>query len=311
VSAPLTQRLAAVLARVLCVAALAALAGCGSVVRVAYNNGDFALRMIANDYFDLHGEQVELFKARFARLHEWHRREELPRYALALESAAQRVARGVAAEDVAWAIDTVRARYRALAARAIDESLPLLATFTPQNLAALDRKLESGNQRYVKEYLTADDAANENARADSIAGRFEEWLGQVSAEQRRLIAAFVRAEPRHHALRFDDRKARQREFVRALWEREAPGLLRERLHALFVDFEARRAPEYARSAARWQERLAGLIVGVAANASGRQRDHAAARLLRYAEDFRALAAEGRPRGEGVAHGEKSGIQGMM
>jgi hypothetical protein len=279
--------------RALAIVALATLAGCGSVVRVAYNNGDFALRMVANDYFDLQGAQVELFKARFARLHEWHRREELPRYALALESAAQRVARGVTADDVAWAIDTVRARYRALVAQTIDESLPLLATLTPENLTALDRKLESGNRKYVKEYLTADGAASENVRAESIAGRFEEWLGHVSADQRRLVAAFVRAQPGHLALHFENRQARQREFVQALRERGDPALMRERLRAVFLDYESRRAPEYARSSAEWQERLAGLIVAVIGVATREQREHAAARMARYAEDFRTLAAEGR------------------
>jgi len=299
----LSRRLAAALARALCVVALAALAGCGSVVRVAYNNGDFALRMVANDYFDLQGEQVALFKARFARLHEWHRREELPRYAAALESAAQRVARGITAEDVAWAIDTARARYRALAAQAIDESLPLLATLTPANFAALDRKLESANRKFVDEYLAVEGTAGENARAESMAGRFEEWLGRVSAEQRRLVAAFVRAQqPRHHALRLEDRKVRQGEFVQALHERGDAYLLRERLRAVFLDYESRRAPEYARSSAEWQERLAGLIVAVVGVATREQREHAAARMLRYATDFRALAVEG------LAHGTRAAGQ---
>lgn len=284
-------QLAALGARALCLAALVTLAGCGSAVRVAYDNGGFALRLVANDYFDLAGEQTELFKARFARLHEWHRREELPRYAAALESAAQRVARGVSADDVAWAFETVRARYRALVGRAIDEALPLLATLGPENLAALDRKLESGNRKYAAEYLSEDAAASEKARAEAIAGRFEDWLGRVSAGQRRLIAAFVHAQPGYLAARFEDRRARQREFVQALRERGDPAQLRERLRGVLLDFESRRTPEYARSAAEWQERLAALIVGVAGVATREQRDHAAARLMRYAADFRELAAE--------------------
>lgn len=292
-------------ARALALVALAALGGCGSVVRVAYNNGDFALRMVANDYFDLSAEQARLFDARFARLHEWHRREELPRYAAALEDAAGRVARGITAEDVAWAIGTVRARYRALVARAIDEALPLVAGLTPDNLAALERKLESGNRRYAAEYLSADAAANERARADSIAGRFEEWLGRISAEQRRLIAAYVQAQPRHLALRFEDRTARQRELVRTLGARDDPALVRERLRALFLDYESRRADEYARSSAEWQQRLAGLVVGIAASATRDQRDHAAGRLRRYAADFVALAAEGKAGGDQLAVGSES------
>ncbi|MCZ7566824.1 MAG: DUF6279 family lipoprotein [Burkholderiales bacterium] len=284
-------RRASFAARAFAVVAVVALAGCGSVVRIAYNNGDFALRMVADDYLDLRAEQARLLDASLARLHAWHRREELPRYAAALEDAAERVARGVTAEDIVWATDTVRARYRALVARAIDESLPLAAALTPDNLSALERKLASGNRKYAAEYLSADAAAAQRARADAIAGRVEEWLGQVSAEQRRLIAAYVQAQPQHLALRFEDRKARQREFVRTLGERALPARQRDRLRALFLDYESGRTAAYARSSAEWQRRLADLVLDIAASATREQRDHAADRLRRYAVDFRLLAAE--------------------
>jgi len=290
VSGPVRARLAA---GFVVTAVAVALAGCASVVRMAYNNGDIAVRMMANEYLDLQGNQAELFKVRLARLHEWHRLEELPRYAEAFDSAAARVTRGATREDVEWAVVTVSARYRALAGQAVDESIPVLVTLTPGNFTALEKKFEASNRKFTREHIDGAPAEREAARIEAISDRFEEWLGSVSAAQQRLIAEYVRAQPANQALRLADRKTRQRELLEILrWERD-PAVMREKLHAFFVDYEARRDPAFVRASRQWQERVVTLVADILAVASPAQREYAAARLKRYAEDCRALADEGR------------------
>jgi hypothetical protein len=294
VSSP-TRALRAGVLGVIVVAATAVLAGCSSVVRVAYNNGDIAVRMMADEYLDLQGEQAALFKVRLARFHEWHRLEELPRYAQVLDSAAARVRRGVTREDVVWAVATIRERYRALALQGIDAAIPVLATLTRQNLGALEKKFAASNRKFADEYLAGDPAARAKAREDAIGARFDEWLGSVSAAQQRLIGSYVRAQPGIQAMRHADRKARQRQLVSLLGSGREPSVLRERLRALFVDYEAQRSADYARAAREWEGRVITLVTKVLQAASPAQREYAAERLTRYAEDFRALAEEGRER----------------
>ena len=281
-------------------ALVAALAGCASFVRVAYNNGDFALRMVANEYLDLQGTQTEVFKVRFARLHEWHRVEELPRYADALDSAAARVRRGATRDDVAWAVATIRERYRVLAAQAVDEAIPVLVTLTPANLDALKKKFEASNAKFYEEHLAGDAAARRSSRQAledafelPVVARFEEWLGSVSDSQRRLIENYVRTQHANQALRLTDRKARQQELLDLLGREHDPSALRGRLRTFFVDYDARRSAEFARASREWEERVITLITEVLDAASQAQREYAAARLTRYAEDFRVLAGEGR------------------
>ena len=138
------------------VVAAAALSGCGSAMRVAYNNGDVALRFMAHEYFDLHGEQSDQLKAQLARFHTWHRREELPRYAVLFGSAGERLSRGLTREDVVWAMAAVRARYQATVEQGVDEFAPVAATFRPDNLEALERKLAENNEKFAKEFLSGD-----------------------------------------------------------------------------------------------------------------------------------------------------------
>src|SRR2546423_10712058 len=136
----------------LVVAACLCVAGCAGVVRVAYNNSDFALRMMADRYFDLQSEQEDYLQKQLAHFHEWHRREELPIYARTLSGAADRIKRGVQREDVAWAVGEVRERYRALLVQAIEDGGPVLATLKAENLQALEKKLAADNAKFANEY---------------------------------------------------------------------------------------------------------------------------------------------------------------
>jgi hypothetical protein len=290
--------------------AAAALSGCGSAVRVAYNNGDIALRFIAHDYFDLHGEQSDLLKAQLARLHAWHRREELPRYAALFNGAADRLDKGLAREDVAWAIASVRERYRALAEQAADEAAPLMATLRPDNFGALERKLAENNEKFAREFLTGDATKQAQARAKRLTGWFEDWLGSLTREQEALVAQFVQLQPELNRIRSEDRKRRQHEFVALLRAHQKSPDLGARLRDFLVNWERERGPEHRRMAREWEERLVTLIVDMDRTLTPKQRTHVVQRFARFADDARILAREGRPAGTtaAVSIGEASVAQ---
>jgi hypothetical protein len=274
-------------------AAALALAGCGTVVRLAYNNADYALRVAAHEWFDLHGEQSDLMRVGIEDFHAWHRRYELPAYARLFDEAADRVARGLAREDVQWAIDAVRARYRVLAEQAVEEIAPVAATFTPANYAALERKMAEGNDKLRKDFATVDPAKRERARFKTVAGRFEEWIGPLTAEQTELVRTFVRDGAAMVPAMVDDRRRRQRELVRLLEEYRTSPTLRAKLTAYVLDVERGRGAEYARLAKAREAELVRLVLDLDRTLTPKQRDHAVAKLRRYADDFTQLARQGR------------------
>lgn len=280
--------------------AAAALSGCGSAMRVAYNNGDIALRFIAHDYFDLHGEQSDLLKVQLARLHAWHRREELPRYAAMFNGAADRLDRGLARADVTWAIAAVRERYRVLVEQAADEAAPLLATLRPDNFAALERKLADNNEKFAREFLAGDASKQARARAKRLTGLFADWLGDLTREQEALVAEFVQLQPELNRIRFEDRRRRQHEFVALVRAHQKSPDLAARLRDYLVHWERDRGPEHRRMARDWEERLVTLIVDMDRTLTPKQRAHAVQRFARFADDARILAREGRAAGTTAA-----------
>jgi hypothetical protein len=281
-------------------AAALALAGCGGAVRVAYNNGDLALRFVAHDYLDLHGDQQEVLKERLDRFHAWHRRQELPQYAGLFDGAAGRVERGLAREDVEWAIAAVRARYRRLVEHAADESAPLVATLQPENLAALERKLAANNEKFAREFLAGDTEKQTRARAKRLSGLFEDWLGDLTAEQEALIARFAREQPELNRIRLEDRRRRQAELVALLREHRSSPDIAARLRDYFVNWERDRGAEHRRQAREWEERLVTLVLEIDRSLTPRQRRVFVRKLDAYAEDARILAQQGRPAGTTAA-----------
>jgi len=287
------------IARWACAAlAAASLAGCGAVVRLAYNNADYAARVAAHEWFDLHGDQSDLMRARIDDFHAWHRRYELPAYGRLFSGAADRVARGLTREDVQWALDGVRARYRALAEQAAADIAPVAATFTPANFKALERKMAENNAKFEKDVLKLDPAKRERNRFKTITGRFEEWLGSLTPAQEELVRRFVRSGSDMLPVMLEDRKRRQRELVRLLETYRTSPELASRLAAYLADIERGRGPEYAALARAREAEFVQLVLDLDRTLTPKQRDHAVAKLRSYADEFNVLAGEGRadPRG---------------
>ncbi|MGH8681289.1 MAG: DUF6279 family lipoprotein [Burkholderiales bacterium] len=278
----------------------AALGGCGSVARIAYNHGDFALRMMANDYLDLQTEQEDLLKAQLGRFHDWHRREELPLYAGILQGAADRLAQGLKREDVTWAFGAVRARYRVFVLQAADESAPVMATLKPDNYAALAKKFADTNLKFTQEYLGPDQAKRDRARAKRLVERFEFFMGDLTDAQVALVERFVQSQPRISEVRLADRRRRQQEFVALLRQYQASPELAERLRGYFVDWESGRGLEHAKHAREWEERLVQLVLDVDATLTPGQRQRIGARFEALAQDCLVLAQQGRPSGATAA-----------
>jgi len=268
----------------------ASLASC-SATRVAYDNADTALRFMVPSYVDLDAAQTEDLRLRIAQFHRWHRVNELPAYAELMRSASQRAARGITAEDVAWGLANVRAHYRRLGAKAAEEAAPVLATLAPDQVAGIERKFAANNQKFAGEYLVSDDAKRRRAQARRVLERFRDFTGDLTPEQEARIERFALVHEKHVALRFEDRRRWQRDFVAALKQQHHAQELGRNLAEMFTKPELRRSEEFIREDKRWDEDLGELIVDLDRSLSQKQRARVVQRLSDYAEDFAALSGE--------------------
>lgn len=273
---------------VLPLAVCALLASC-SATRFAYDNADTALRFMASSYLELDKAQAEDMRLRIVRFHQWHRANELPAYAALMRSASARAARGITAEDVAWGLANLRARYHSFAAKAAEDAAPVLVTLAPDQIAALEHRFAENNQKYAKEFLAADGGKRRRAQVDRVLERFSDFAGELTPDQEARIERFVVAHESHVALRFEDRRQLQRNVIAALKEPRSAHDLGASLAEMFSHPERRRSEAFIREDKAWEEDLGQLVVELDRTLSPKQRARVVRRLADYADDFAALA----------------------
>lgn len=276
---------------------LALLTGC-SAIQFAYNNVQTAARFMVSDYVDFDSAQADEFRARFAQFHDWHRVRELPVYASLLAEAGGRIQRGLAEDDVRWAVVTTRDRYHVLAARAIEEAAPMLVAMTPAQVQEIEKGIAEKNAKFEKDNINADQRKVLKRRIGQMEDYFKEWLGSLTSAQEDLIGNFVRGHADLTALRYSDRRRWQREAIAALRAhagnrgdavQPAAAKLTVVLTDLIVQPEKGRQPAIRQALAHYDDELVALVLAIDRTLSAEQRARAVKRMQAYADDFTALS----------------------
>jgi uncharacterized protein DUF6279 len=269
------------------------LAGCSGMTRLAYNNADIILRKMANDWFDLDAGQSDELKARMRRFHQWHRANELPQYVAFLRTAERRFTKGLTADDVAWGMSTARSRFRALAAKAVEEAAPVLAGLSPDQVSVLEHKLAESNAKYVRENLPGDERKRIRVQTRRMVESLRQWTGELTRDQEARVERFARAHDRFAVMRFEDRVRGQREAIALLRKRLPANELAPRLVQNFTEPDSRRSEEYRREEKRWETDFGRLLVEVSGTLTQAQRAHVVKSIGDYADDFSILAGDAR------------------
>jgi hypothetical protein len=278
-------------ARVAVFVALAAVLVSCSFTRLAYNQADTAASWMADDYFDLNGNQKTELQERFSRFHAWHRREQLPEYAQFMRTAQTRVQDGLTSSEVLWFVDGLRTRYHKMARQAVPDAAALLATLTPAQIENLQRKWAKDNRKYAKERkLNGTPEERQEYEAKRVAKHFKEWLAPLNTEQEQRVLAGVREMPDLSHERYEERLRRQQAFLQLLAHRnEERRSFEARLTDWLTKWERTRSPEYQKKLdAYWQQR-AELFSSLERSLTAEQRNASLQRMASYAEDFTQLA----------------------
>lgn len=286
--------------RILILAAcLVVLSGC-SMLRLGYGQLDTYAAWTADEHFDLDPQQKQEFRTRFERLHEWHRREQLPDYAAFFAQIRRRLEKGLAREDVIWVIEGIRERYRASVRHVAGDAAAMLMTVTPAQLDALQRQWDKDNRRFIREYRL-DRGAEEQRRERGrrTLSRIRDWVGHLDGDQEQKILAWANELPPIHAKRHEDRLRRQREFLQLMSQRGSdPRRFADRLRHWLLNWEEGRDPAFDRSFKEWERKQADFYPAVYGMLLPQQRAGLAERLQGYIEDFTQLAQRPGPQAAG-------------
>jgi len=268
---------------------LAASGGC-TMMRLGYSHLDTFAVSMADDYFELDQLQKHDFNARFDRLHDWHRREQLPEYASFLKEANARLQKGATREDVVWLLDGLDERYRNIVRRGADDAAALLMTVTPEQLEVLQRRWERDNAKFVSEHRLSRNLEQQRAaRAKRTVSQIEEWTGDLATEQEQKIVAISNRPPSIERARHEDRLRRQREFLKLMELRSSREAFTSRLRQWLLNWEDGRTPEQAKLFREAREKRVEIYLTAARMLTPGQRAHLGNRVQGYIGDFARLS----------------------
>ncbi len=166
------------------------LSGC-SLRKLGYN---LAARFITGrivDTFDLDKAQKRQTQAAVARLHDWHRKNELARYVEILDGVMTRTADGLTRDEVLWMLKAAETTAERTAQKLVPEAAALLVTLTPEQITHADKEMKKGSQERF-ERLELPEQEYVNFRLKRAKKNLNTWLGSYNDAQLAEFERFVR-----------------------------------------------------------------------------------------------------------------------
>ncbi|MFC5500399.1 DUF6279 family lipoprotein [Caenimonas terrae] len=192
-----------------------ALAGC-SAIKLGYNTLPQVAGWWLDGYIDFSDEQERRMREDVARLHLWHRREELPKISALLRQVEQMVGSEMSADEICALVPPIRLRIAALLERAEPAAATLALGLRPEQLQHLQRKYEKNNADYRKDWV---DLSLEDLREKQFKqylDRMETFYGRLDDQQREIIRAQVERSLYSAQTNLRERQRRQQDILRTL-----------------------------------------------------------------------------------------------
>lgn len=198
----------------------AAVAGC-STLKLAYSQAPEAAYWWVTDYIDFKDEQKPAVKAALSRIHETHRRTQLPGYASTLQSLQRQAGGDITPAQACAVFSEVESKAHALA-QLVDGAAPALAllvtTLDADQLARMERRFTKANAAYRDEYVLPTREARHERRFKQSIKRAEMFYGSLDAAQVELVRRRISQSTYDPAIAYAERVRRQQDVLATLRE---------------------------------------------------------------------------------------------
>lgn len=159
--------------------------------KLAYNNLDWLSYWYVSDYIDLTDDQSTAVKDRLRVIHQWHRRDQLPRYEARLNTLKQEIeADRISPVSVATAMAFIRDSWFQLRGQVVSSAMDLLPTLSSVQAEELFANLAEKNKSDLAELSKETDKRFEY-RYEKLEELIEDYLGQVTDQQKLILELYI------------------------------------------------------------------------------------------------------------------------
>jgi hypothetical protein len=265
-----------------------------SAIKLAYNNAPELGYWWLDAYADFQGDQSVKVRDELARLHQWHRRDELPKIAELLQKIQPLALGDLAASTVCALFADSRERYQAVVNQVEPAAAALVMGLKPEQLSHIEDKLNKNNDEYRKEWGKLTPGERLEKRLKSSLERAEEFYGKLDEKQVSTLRSALEASNFDSALSATERQRRQADLLQTLKSASGKTSATEVLASLRGymqrSSESPNAAYRAYSDKLTQESCANFAL-LHNSTTPEQRSRAARRLGAYERDARELAGQ--------------------
>lgn len=278
--------------RIIGAACVLFLAGCSAVVP-AYNNAPFVLHWWLDGYADFDAAQSARVKADLAQLHAWHRKEDLPRIALMLQTVRAAVPGELQAEQVCGWYHEGLDYARALAQRSAPALAATVPGLRPEQTERVRRELAKSAKTWRGKWLDARPSAQIDERLDKALDNVKTWYGSASAAQISLLRSQLEATPYDTAMGWAELQRRHKDIVDTMEavRGQTPQRAQAAIEALLERSLVSPDPAYRTYMEGILSSDCAHLAEFHASTSKAQRQHFADKLVAYVRDVQRLAAQ--------------------
>jgi hypothetical protein len=274
---------------------LLGLGGC-SAIKLGYNALPEVAYWWLDGFVDFDDGQRQPVRDDIARVHAWHRTEELPRYVAVLQQVERLAATGFTPAQ-ACALEPALRERAVVLLRGIEPYATAHAlTLQPQQIQRIRRKYEERNREYQKEWVRLDRDELLEKREKEIVKRADTIYGAVNDRQLAVLRDHLRASAFSPAMALKERQRRQQDTLAVLQRVSSHGVAlgdaRAAVRGLLDRYLASPEPAYRAYVDTLRLETCRLIAALHEAATPEQRDTAVRRLRGWQRAFGELSSAG-------------------
>lgn len=271
-----------------------ALSAC-SAIKLGYNTLPQVSAWWLDGYIDLSDEQEPRMREDLARLHQWHRRQELPKIAALLQQAERMVAGQATADEICTMVPPIRERLLAVLEQAEPAAVTLALGLKPEQLAHLQHKYDKNNRDYRKDWVDLSTEELRDKQFKQYLDRMETIYGRLDQAQRDLLRAQVERSVFSAEINLRERQRRQQEILQSLRKLAGQPIAlsdaRATIHEVVLHGLQSPDPRYRAYEDALVRQGCRYLATVHQSTTPQQRLSAVRRLRAYQRDLEELAAE--------------------
>ena len=288
-------RLAPRIARIIGLLGLAVALSACSAIKLGYSTLPQLAYWWLDGFLDFDDAQRHRVREDLARLHDWHRTQELPRIMPLLQRAERLAGQDITAQQVCAFEPDLRERLAALREQAEPAVVANAMLLTPPQVQHLERKYASRNREFRADWVRLPPAELLDKRFKEFADRAETVYGNLDERQREVLREQLRASAYKPSVVLAERARRQQEtleLLRRLATQPVPiGEARAAVRAQVDRWLESPDPAYREYLASIRQENCRLIAALHNATTPVQREHAVRRFRAWQRDHTELSAQ--------------------